>query len=287
MKRLIFAIFSILILAAIITGCQWKEPTAKEIVLMGIEADRNIKQYSFNGTVDLHADNVQSDAENDLLSLLPLFSNSKIEIKGKEIVEPKRTEALVKITFSEADYTMEIPLLHKDERWLVKLPDILIPADPDRTKEYISFKEESKGSSLKEWVDHLDEDSFHKEERLDTPADEHIKQIVTVSVDQEDLNSIPNLPFLFTDFQRKATISQLKVSLYYDEQYYTRKIQINAKLILNSAEGKPIPLDMKIEENIENINEELPFEIPVPSEEQIMEFEELRENNSFYIGYTK
>lgn len=287
MKRLIFIILSMFIITSIMTGCQWKEPSAKEIVLMGIEADQDIEQYSFYGTVYLHANSVQADAENHLLSLLPLFSNSKIEIKGKEIVESMRMEAMVKITFPETGYTMEIPLLHKDERWLVKLPDILIPANPDGTKEYISLKEESKGSSLKEWVDHLDEDSFKKEEISDMPADEKIKQIVTLSVDQEDLNSIPDLPFLFTDFQNKAKINQLKTTFYYDEQYYTRKIQINAKLILNPTEEKPTLLDIQIEENIEDINKEIPFEIPVPSEEQIIEFEDLKENNSFYIGYTK
>jgi len=181
-------------------------------------------------------------------------------------------------------------------------------------------KEESI-SVLKSIINRVDKKAFHQEDSSQYTINKgKIKEVVHLTIKQEDLqtilkafikNSAPilierleknaitdqqkkivqawrkklenqEIDQLVSEYVQRLTIYRFELIQMYDQAGFTRKSLIDADVAIQSVDGEKTRLIIHVEENINDINQEIPFVIPIPSKEQIFYIDETKQKGPFY-----
>jgi len=104
-----------------------------------------------------------------------------------------------------------------------------------------------------------------------TPEQKEQMDLLKAELEQEKIDQFIN------DIDQYLIINQFKTTSVYDKDGYERKAIVDADVIITAEEIGELGLKMNIDYTIKSINEELQFEMEIPSKDKVLDLEELAE----------
>lgn len=175
---------------------------------------------------------------------------------------------------------------------------------------------------MKTILDSLDETAFVKEDIKSFEIDGKVANAVSINITQENIKPFldsfikEGLPVIMeqmqnyyvTDEQKNQvedfkaeldqnkeeidkfvneldkyiTINTFKITSVYDKDGFERKAIMEADLVIDTETDGSLGLKISFEQNTNSINEEINFEMPIPSKDQTIDIEELEQMGSTF-----
>ena len=339
MKRTVILLLSLMLIVSLAVGCSASKLTAKEIIIDGIDKNKDVQTMSIDGTVKLDIDLSQANITSQELMYLQMISGIEFSYTGKQSIETKQMEIAVqaRANFQEFDFTFDIPIILKDDILYVKIPALLktlfpdSPLTDDISKEFIAINlaemageqkisqeqdQELAIQLVKDLINSLDDSIFVKEDKKEfTLTSGTVDNAVSIVVTQDNLqpllenfmtnglpiitgyleqlaidsaqkeqlqqfkdhlnNSSQELEQAIQEIPNLVTINTLRGTVVFDKKGFLRKGTFNADVIAHTETEGDIGITVSVEENIDNINSEVEFTMPTPTEEQIIDLTQL------------
>lgn len=323
LKKLTLLIL-ILVIAMSISGC-YNEDSNKAVLIKGIEKQEEIKTFTYDGSLNFKLDFSQT-ADSMITGYLNELSDLSFIFSGQEVVDSQQSEIELNISteYQGQEITADIPIVFKDNRAYLKLPDNFDYLLQMGDKEYIALdlnqtngetnREqalEDKTKLLKSIVNGIDEKAISKEDAKEYPLVEGTtSEVISINITQDNYKKVlagifteagPNiiklldsysitesqkeqteqlkaklsdkeeLSKLIKDIDDKILINNFKLTNVYDEEGYQRKTILLADLNVYVEELGQVGIKIIYDINIKEINEEIIFNLPIPSQNIIKE----------------
>lgn len=126
-------------------------------------------------------------------------------------------------------------------------------------------------NSLPLFLEQLDKYSASGEQ---LGQDEQIKEKLNIEKAEFDK--------FISELDSKLTINDFTITSVYDEEGFQRKIIIDGDIIITTTELGQIPLKINYDFNINDINQKIEFEMPIPAQENVINVKEFEEMTSTY-----
>lgn len=323
LKKLTLLIL-ILVIAMSISGC-YNEDSNKAVLIKGIEKQEEIKTFTYDGSLNFKLDFSQT-ADSMITGYLNELSDLSFIFSGQEVVDSQQSEIELNISteYQGQEIAADIPIVFKDNRAYLKLPDNFDYLLQMGDKEYIALdlnqtngetnREqalEDKTKLLKSIVNGIDEKAISKEDAKEYPLVEGTtSEVISINITQDNYKKVlagifteagPNiiklldsysitesqkeqteqlkaklsdkeaLSKLIKDIDDKILINNFKLTNVYDEEGYQRKTILLADLNVYVEELGQVGIKIIYDINIKEINEEIIFNLPIPSQNIIKE----------------
>lgn len=338
MKKIIFLVLSLLLIVSFASGCGTSDLTAKEIIVESIEKSKEIKTMSFDGNIKVAFDTTNANMTSEELIYLQMIPEIEFTFNGKQDIENMQAEFNVnaRANFQGFDFSLDIPMIIKDNILYVKLPDIIKPQllvmlpGIDPGKEYISIdmsvamkgydqKQDNEAATemVTTIINSLDDNVFVKDNANNFTLlnGDKVKDVVNVVITQDNIKPLlkdfieNGLPLFFEyldqqeinaeqkeqlqlfrdeinkeeinqsidEINNYLTINSFKYTNIIDKKGFIRRSILNADITTHSENEGDVGISIIVEQNIDNINSEINFEMPIPTAEQTIDINEFAE----------
>ncbi len=268
MKKTVIGFILLLIFTTFLTGCK-NNPSPKDIMLQALDKEEEIKSSTFHGHAEILF-------ESGIESL-------HLNFKGKKINNPMQLEANLWIE----ELKMDLNIQMNDNKLYIKLPTLMTNYFADLSNKYLyidltetllaslQLDQENQVNLERALVEGLEDNAFVLENAKNySIEDGEVTNVVSIKLTEQDLS-----PFLqsISGTNQQFEFNNIKMTSVLDKNSHERRSLIEMEAVFHQEQENELVFKINMEQNLEDLNKEIVFEMPIPRSEQLIRMEELEQ----------